>query len=124
MSSRPVSLTRAARAHLGRALLDAGYDSEETHVLLREHLRAESIISLKTGRPTTKPPTGKYRRMMYDAFPREYYGQRWQAESAINRDKQLFGSAVRATSWPGQKREGYLRILVHNLLILLCPLLR
>jgi len=36
---------------------------------------------------------------------------------------QLFAiSAVRATSWPGQKREAHPRILVHNLLILLCLL--
>ena len=55
---------------------------------------------------------------MHENFPKDQYGQRWQVESAISRDKRLFGSAVRATSWSGQKREAYLRILVHNLLIL------
>jgi len=121
MCEGPSILRQAARrVQPARVLLDAGYDAEKTHVLVREALAADSIIPLKTGRPTAEPPTGKYRRMMYDAFPKQHYGQRWQAESAISRDKRLFGSALRATSWRGQKHEAYLRILVHNLLILLC----
>jgi len=120
MCKGPAMLRQAGRRlHLDIVLLDAGYDAEKTHVLVQEVLGAESIIPARTGRGTSRPPTGKYRRMMHDAFPKEQYGQRWQVESAISRDRRLFGSAVRATSWPGQRREGYLRILVHNLLILL-----
>jgi len=120
MCEGPTMLRQAGRRlQLGTVLLDAGYDAEKTHVLVREDLGGESIIAAKTGRGTARAPTGKYRRMMHDAFPKQAYGQRWQAESAISRDKRLFGSAVRATSWSGQKREAYLRILVHNLLILL-----
>ncbi len=40
-------------------LLDAGYDSEANHVLLRETQEMESIIPPKIGRPTDKLPTGQ-----------------------------------------------------------------
>jgi transposase len=114
-------ILRAARrrTRLRRVLLDAGYDAEHTHVLIREKLGAQSIIPPKQGRGTSKWPTGKYRRLMKRSFPKKAYGQRWQAESAFSRDKRLFGSSVRATSWAGQKREAYLRILTHNLALLL-----
>ena len=82
----------AARVRPGEVLLDTGYDAERTHVLVREHLGAESLIPAKTGRATARPPRGKYRRMMHEAFPDKRYGQRWQVESAISRDKRLFGS--------------------------------
>jgi len=99
MCEGPAMLRQAGRRlQIGTVLLDAGYDAEKTHVLVREVLGAESIIPAKTGRGTSRPPTGKYRRMMHDAFPKKQYGQRWQVESAISRDKRLFGSAVRATS--------------------------
>jgi transposase len=119
-------ILRAARrrTRLRRVLLDAGYDAEHTHILIREELGAESVIPPKQGRGTRKWPTGKYRRLMKRSFPKKAYGQRWQAESAFSRDKRLFGSSVRATSWAGQKREGYLRILTHNLALLLLYLIK
>ena len=106
----------------GRILLDAAYDSEALHRFIREHLAAESIIPPLLGRPSRKKPRGKYRRIMKRNFPAKAYGQRWQIESAFSRLKRLLGSALRATSWMAQKREVYLRLLVHNLMILLCPL--
>jgi len=117
----PMILRQARRrSQLRRVLLDAGYDAESTHVLIREVLDAESIIPPKQGRGTKKWPLGKYRRMMKRSFPRELYGQRWQAESAISRDKRLLGSSLRSTTWSSQKREAYLRLLTHNIMILLC----
>lgn len=102
----------------GRILLDAAYDSEALHRFIREHLAAESVIPPLRGRPSRKQPRGKYRRMMRRNFPRKAYGQRWQIESAFSRLKRRMGSALRATSWMAQKRELYLRLLVHNLAIL------
>ena len=120
MCEGPSILRQAGgRAKLKRVLLDAGYDAEHCHELIREELKAESVIPVKGGRGTRKWPTGKYRRMMKRDFPKEAYGQRWQIESAISRDKRLLGSEVRATSWPGQKHEGYLRELTHNFMLLL-----
>ena len=56
---------------------------------------------------------------MRRGFPRHSYGQLWQIESAISRHKRRMGSSLRAPSWAGQQREVYLRVLVHNLMILL-----
>jgi hypothetical protein len=53
-------------------------------------------------------------------FFRKVYGQRWQAESVFSRYKRRLGSALTATSWMGQKREAYLRVLTYNLMILRC----
>ena len=121
LCEEPTILRRARRrSQLWHVLLDAGYDAESTHVLIREVLEAESIIPSKQGRGTNKWPIGKYRRMMKRGFSRELYGQRWQAESAISRDKRLLGSSLWATTWSSQKREAYLRLLTHNIMILLC----
>jgi hypothetical protein len=51
-------------------------------------------------------------------FLRKIYGQRWQVESAFSRYKRRLGSALSATSWMGQKREGYLRVLTYNLMLI------
>jgi len=115
----PAILRAAARrVHFRRALLDAGYDSEAVHILIREELLAHSVIPPTSGRPTRKWPRSKYRRQMKRRFFRRVYGQRWQIENVFSRYKRLLGSALRATSWTGQKREASLRVLVHNLMLL------
>jgi len=50
-------------------LLDAGYDSEANHELLRKRMKTGLIMPPRTGRPTTKPPTGKWRWLMAAQFP-------------------------------------------------------
>ena len=55
---------------------------------------------------------------MRRSFPKEVYGQRWQVENAFSRHKRRLGSAVGATSWAGQKRESYTRVLTHDLMLL------
>jgi hypothetical protein len=45
-------------------LADAGYDSEANHRYARERRGVRSFIPAKTGRPTAKPPSGRYRRLM------------------------------------------------------------
>ena len=86
---------------------DAGYDSEPAHRLVRERLGARSIIPARSGRPTSRPPTGPYRRRMARRFPRKRYGRRWQIESAFSQDKRRFGSSALgrgATQSPGTRR--------------------
>ena len=116
------SILRAARRRIAfrQALLDAGYDSEAMHVLIRKELEAHSVIPPKSGPKTRKWPPTKYRRQMRRRFPRKAYGQRWQMESIFSRNKRILGSALRATTWPAQKREIYARVLTHNLMILWC----
>jgi len=120
VSEAPAMLFEGVRRVLiRRVLLDAGYDSEELHMLIRDGLKSESIIPATIGPKSSYPPAGKYRRMMRECFPKDVYGQRWQIESAFSRHKRVLGSALRATSWSAQVNEIHARILTHNLLILL-----
>jgi len=107
-----------ARQPFDELLGDAGYDSEGHHRKLREELGANSIIPPLRGRPTSKPPTGRYRAMMNAHFPRKRYGQRWQVESAISSHKRRLGSALRARVWWTQRRELDLRTITHNLMLI------
>lgn len=114
------ALLRGARRRVrfGWALLDAGYDAEWVHQLIRRELGGKSLIPPASGRRTRKWPKTKYRRQMRRRFFKRLYGQRWQIESAFSRHKRLLGSSLRATSWAGQKREIRLRTLTHNLMLL------
>jgi len=100
------------------ALLDAGYDAEWVHVLVRKELGAQSVIPPKGGPKTRKWPRQKYRRQMKRRFFKRLYGQRWQIESVFSRHKRLLGSALKSTSWEGQQREIRLRVLTHDLMLL------
>src|SRR5262249_34209756 len=49
---------------------------------------------------------------------RRVYGQRGQVESVFSRNQRLLGAALRARSEPSREREGLLRVLTHNLMLL------
>jgi transposase len=51
-------------------------------------------------------------------FFKRVYGRRRRIESAFSRYKRRLGSALAATSWAGQKREIYTRVLTHDLMLL------
>jgi hypothetical protein len=99
---------------------DAGYDGEAHHLLCRQELGVKTIIPAKSGRPANDPshvPEGHYRRQMHEHFPRDDYGQRWQAESVFSRFKRCLGSSLRARRRWSQHREILARLLVHNLML-------
>jgi hypothetical protein len=100
-------------------LADAGYDSEGAHVFAREELGIRSIIPSQAGRPTIRPPTGRWRRVMARRFDHQTYGQRWQVETVASMLKRNLGSALRARHYWSQCREMILRALTHNVMILL-----
>ena len=103
-------------------LADAGYDAEHNHRLCRETLGIPTpLIALNkrgTGRKWPKTP---YRRQMKRSFSKARYHQRWQIESAIARHKRRLGGVIQARSLTAQIREGYLRGITHNLMILQKP---
>lgn len=102
-----------------RLLGDAGYDAEHNHRFCREVLEMESsIIALNRRGTGRRWPKSKYRKQMKQRNNRKGYGQRWQVESAISRNKRLLGSALRSRSDEAQARECLLRVLSHNLMIL------
>ena len=107
-----------------RLLGDAGYESEGFHRLCRDQLGVRSIIpTTQRGRPRNDGQplavTGHYRRLMKARFPKNLYGQRWQIETVFSMLKRNLGSALRARSYHNQNREIRLRVLTHNLGILL-----
>lgn len=102
-----------------RLLADAGYDSEANHDLARQQYDIETIIPATKGRRTNKLPATKYRRMMRRLLDKLPYGQRWQVETVFSMVKRNLGSALRAKAYWSQCREIMLKLLTHNVTIVL-----
>ncbi len=107
------------RVKITTALADAGYDSEPNHRYAREARGVRSVIPATIGRPTTKPPTGRYRRLMKEWLDKDYcgYGQRWQAETGFSMIKRRIGAAVTGRSYHSQCRDLMLFVLTYNLML-------
>jgi uncharacterized protein YjhX (UPF0386 family) len=105
------------------ALADAGYDSHENHCLARQRLKVRSLIKASGGRPSDKPPTSRYRRLMRKKLSGSQkgkpYGQRAQIECVNSMMKRNLGDSLRARTAQGRRKEQMLRVLTHNLSILL-----
>lgn len=75
-----------SRGRVRAVVADAGYDSEANHRIAREDLGVRSIIAVGIGRPTSKLPSGRWRRHMKRRFARKadqkLYGQPSQSETA------------------------------------------
>jgi len=124
---RPAMAQASLLVSWDRVLADAAFDSEAHHRYCREALgvRATVIALNRRGRGRKWPAT-KYRRQMVKRFRkkprgarhRRVYGQRWQAESAFSRHKRRLGTCLGARSDASREREGRLRVLTHNLMLL------
>jgi transposase len=124
----PLVMTVASLAvRWDRVLADAAFDAEEHHRFCREDLRVRStVIPLNPRGRGRKWPKTPYRRQMVKRFRkkpkgsrhRRVYGLRWQAESAFSRHKRRLGSSLGGRSDASRAREGYLRVLTHNLMLL------
>ncbi len=121
-SSQFEPVTRQAARRLGRIdrlLADSGYDAEANHVLARQHLGIRStVIALNPRGHGRRWPQTRYRRQMKRRFHRRRYGQRWQGESVNSRIKRRLGSSLSGCCGTSRKREGLVKILTHNLMIL------
>ena len=106
------------RARIGTLLADADFDAEWVHGGVRSH-GIRTIIPPKRGRPTDKPPSGRWRRRMKQRFGRykRKNGQRWQVETVNSMIKRRLGSALRARQYKSQCRETILRAITHNVMI-------
>src|SRR4051812_45047289 len=68
------------RARIGTLLADADFDGEWVH----EHVRSHGIRTLippERGRPSDKPPAGRWRRRMKRRVGKGKYGQRRETET-------------------------------------------
>jgi hypothetical protein len=114
-------LTGAVRSMLLEFLAaDAGYDSEGNHRFARERCGVRTMIPAKHGRPTAKPASGRYRRLMQTRFDRSKYHRRVQVETVISMIKRRQGPHARGRTYPSQCRDLRLMALTHNVMILLC----
>jgi len=98
-------------------LADAGYDWEHAHHFARDGCGVRSVIPAAVGRPTDKPPSGTYRRLMRRLFDFRY-NQRWQVETVVSMIKRRLGSHVLGRSDAARGREVMLKVLTHNIMIL------
>jgi hypothetical protein len=106
------------RARIEVLLADADFDAEWLHEAVRSH-GIRTIIPPTRGRPSDKPPAGRWRRVMKQRFERLKlkYGQRWQVEAVNSMIKRRLGSALRARVEANQFREIILRAITHNVMI-------
>jgi hypothetical protein len=97
---------------------DAGYDAEWVHGAARERFGVRMLIPAKMGRPTHKPPRGRYRRWFKAHLKQTRYTQRWQDETVFSMLKRRLSETLGARTYWSQYRAGWLKALVHNLMIL------
>jgi hypothetical protein len=116
---RPLVADALRQVRLLRMLADAGYDSEPNHRFARDKHRIRTIIPAKHGRPTQKPATGRYRRLMQVRFDFDAYHNRSQVETVISMIKRRQGSYVRGRNYHSQCRDLRLMVLTHNVMILI-----
>ncbi|WP_428937294.1 transposase [Fontivita pretiosa] len=109
------------RANVNVVVADAGYDSEANHRSARLDMGVRSVIPTGIGRPSSKPPGGRYRRLMKQRFARKAdrrtYGQRAQSETVNSMMKRNFGDALRSVQRRRRRQEMLLRTLTHDIMI-------
>jgi Transposase DDE domain len=122
-TDRYVPLLKAtlAEVRVDATLADAGYDSEPNHRYARDVQGVRSFMPATIGRPTTKPPTGRYRRQMKQRLNKHYghYGQRWQVECTNSMIKRRLTTTVQARSYWAQCRELLLIVLTYQCMLVL-----
>jgi Transposase DDE domain len=106
------------RARIGTLLADADFDGEWVHEYVRSY-GIRTLIPPERGRPSDKPPAGRWRRRMKRRFDRKKYGQRWQTETVNSMIKRRLGSALRARGYWSQCREIILRVITHNVMVVI-----
>lgn len=122
----PVMTFAALAVRWDRVLADAAFDAEAHHRFAREELGIRSSVIPVNSRGHPGPPAGRYRGQMAGRFrpkpegsrSKRVYGQRWAVESAFSRHKRRLGSALGGKSDASREREGFLRVLTHDLMLL------
>lgn len=103
---------------------DAGYDGEHHHRVMRQDMGLASIVPATLGRPTNKPPAGRWRRHMTRLLRTKTsrrkcgYTQRWQVETVNSMMKRNQGSALRGKTTRSRERDLLMKVLTHNAMIL------
>jgi hypothetical protein len=118
---QPLLRSASKRTKVATVVADAGYDSEKNHRAARLEMGIRSIIPPRIGRPSAKPPSGRFRRLMKQRFARKadakHYGQRSQSETVNSMMKRNLGDALRSINPERHKQEMLLRSLTHDLML-------
>ena len=100
---------------LSVAVADKGYDSEENHVLVREDLKAYSIISTRYRYLPIWRTHGRYRKQMKCGYSQILYNQRNKDETIMSVIKRLFGEHIISRLVRTQNRELSFRCIAYNM---------
>jgi hypothetical protein len=120
-------MTFAARpVRWDRVPADAASDAEADHRFAREEWSVRATVIPINPRGHVGPPTGRYRSPMARRFrpkpegsrSKRVSGHRWAVESAFSRHRRRLGSALGGKSDASREREGFLRVLTHDLMLL------
>ena len=115
---RPLVAEALKRVRLSLLTADAGFDSEANHQFARFEHGIRTVIPAKHGRPTSKPASGPWRRLMQVRFDRRSYQKRTQIETVVSMIKRRQGAHVRGRSYRSHCRDLRLIALTHNVMIL------
>jgi hypothetical protein len=94
-------------------VMDKGYDSEKIHALIREEIKADSIIPLRVRK--RKKIKGKYRKQLNLSFDKIKYNQRNIAETTFSVVKRKFGETLRARKFRNQVKEIKFKLIIYNI---------
>jgi len=94
-------------------VLDKGYDSEKIHILIREEIKADSIIPLRVRK--RKKIKGKYRKQLHLTFDKIKYNKRNIAETTFSVVKRKFGEVLKARKFFNQVKEIKIKLIVYNI---------
>jgi len=92
--------------------MDKGYDSEDPHRFIREELKAQSIIPIRSWNNETIG--GTYRQEMANRFDDKKYGKRQYAENRFSVLKRKFNGDLKARRYLIQMKETASKMIVCN----------
>jgi hypothetical protein len=102
---KPIITRTSEIKPLSVVVADKDYDSEENHVLVRERLKAYSIIPPRNMHVPICKTHGRYRKQMKRGYTNLLYNQRNKDETIMSVIKRLFGEYVRSRLVKTQNRE-------------------
>lgn len=112
---QPIIIRTSEIKPLSVAVADKGYDSEDNHVLVRESLKAYSIIPARYLHVPIWRTHGRYRKHMKRGYFKLLYNQRNKNETIMSVIKRLFGEHVTSRLVRTQNRELSFRCIAYNM---------
>src|SRR5271169_7178166 len=94
-------------------VMDKGYDSEKIHSIIREEIKADSIIPVRERK--RKEISGKYRKQLNLVFDRIKYNQRNIVETIFSVIKRKLGETLRGRKFSYQVEEIKIKLMVYNM---------